>query len=241
MAAKQLPYKWLAGITPCPKGWLVAPARLAAVTLIVEECMVMRSLDEVVDFRPKFDAAAINIPLGYADDPALSGPFGEAEHQGRDFVGWPRRVAVRPTPSRAALNAATREEALALEPWLTRADFRRFKWLREAANTFQPFHQRTFFSANPELSYTLLNEDRPVLSSPFQQDGIVERMALVRNKLPGAEDLMAQMPPDGAGQFHVIQAVGLLWTARRAVGRAINRLPIDPKWDTRGLRMELVR
>ena len=240
MAAKQLPYKWLAGITPCPKGWLIAPARLAAVTLIVEECMVMRTLDEVVDFRPKFDAAAINIPLGFPDDPP-DGRYGECETQAREFVGWPRRVGVRGVPSRAALNAETRAEALALEPWLTRDDFRRFRWLREAATVFQPFHQRTFFSANPELSYTLLNEDRPIASSPFQPEGVVERMGLVRNKLPGAEDLIAQMPPDGAGQFHVMQAVGLLWTARRAVGRAINRLPIDPQWDTRGLRMEIVR
>jgi hypothetical protein len=32
-----------------------------------------------------------------------------------------------------------------------------------------------------------------------------------------------------------------LWTARRAVGRAMNRLPLDPQWDNHGLRMELVR
>lgn len=241
MAAKQLPYKWLAGITPCPKGWLVVPARLAAVTLIVEDCIVMRTLDEVVDFRPKFDAAAINIPMGFPDLPPASGAFGDCETEAREMVGWPRRVAVRPIPSRAALNAPTRAGALALEPWLTRDDFRRFRWLREAANVFQPFHQRSFFSANPELSFALLNEDQPVRSSPFHEDGVLERMALIRNKLPGSEALVAEVPPDGAGQYHVMNAVGLLWTARRACGRAMNRLPIDPKWDTRGLRVELVR
>jgi predicted RNase H-like nuclease len=240
MVLKQLPYKWLAGITPCPGGWLVAPARLAAVTVIVEDCMVMRTLEEVVDFRPKFDAAAINSPLGFPDEPSPD-QYGACEAEARAMVGWPRRVAIRPIPSRAALNAATREEALAIEPWLTSDDFRRFRWLREAALVFQPFHQRSFFSANPELSYTLLNEDQPVLTSPFHEDGVIERMALVRNKLPGAEDLIAAVPPDGAGQTHVMQAVGLLWTARRAVGRAMNRLPLDPQWDNHGLRMELVR
>mgnify|MGYP003335920693 CR=1 FL=1 len=29
--------------------------------------------------------------------------------------------------------------------------------------------------------------------------------------------------------------------ARRAAGRAMNRLPVDPTWDTNGMRMELVR
>ena len=241
MAMKQLPYKWLAGITPCPKGWLVVPARLAAVTLIAEEPMVMRTLEDVVDFRPKFDAAAINIPLGFPDDPSSSVPYGRCESEARVMVGWPRRVAIRPIPSRAALNAPTRTEALEIEPWLTRDDFRRFRWLREAANVFQPFHQRTFFSASPELSYAMLNEDRPVTSSPFHQDGVMERMTLVRSKLPGAEELITLTPPDGAGQIHVMNAVGLLWTARRAAGRAMNRMPIDPQWDTRGLRLELVR
>ena len=241
MAAKQLPYKWLAGITPCPMGWLVVPARLATVTVVVEDPMVMKSLEEVVDFRPKFDAAAINIPLGFPEEPTTDASPGSCEVEAREMVGWPRRVALRPIPSRAALNASTRAEALALEPWLTTDDFRRFRWLRQAANVFQPFHQRSFFSANPELSFTLLNEDRPLRSSPFQEEGVLERMALIRNKLPGTEEIITRVPPAGAGQWHVMNAVGLLWTARRASGRAMNRLPMDPTWDGKGLRIELVR
>lgn len=235
---KQLPYKWIAGITPCPKGWLIVPARLAGVTVVVEDCEVVKTLIDVVDYRPKFDAAAINIPMGFHDVPD---PNGECESEARTMVGWPRRVAIRPIPSRATLHTTTKSAARALEPWLTNDDLRRFRWLREAERTFQPFHQRNFFSANPELSYTLLNEDRPLTTSPFHQDGVIERMNLVRNKLPGVEDIMMRTPPAGAGQFHVVQAAGLLWTARRAVGRAINRLPIDPEWDESGLRVELVR
>jgi predicted RNase H-like nuclease len=203
--------------------------------------MVMKTLEEVVDFRPKFDAAAINIPLGFPDEPTPHESFGSCEDEAREMIGWPRRVALRPIPSRAALNAKTRAEALALEPWLTTYDFRRFRWLIQAANVFQPFHQRSFYSASPELSFTLLNEDQPLRSSPFHEDGVLERMALIRNKLPGAEELITQVPPDGAGQWHVMNAVALLWTARRASGRAMNRLPMDPTWDTKGLRVELVR
>src|SRR5215213_2221024 len=103
MVAKKMPYKWLAGITPCPGGWLIAPARLANVTMIAEEPMVLRTLDEVVDFRPKFDAAAINCPLGYPDEPDPEMRFGACERQARNMIGWPRRVALRPIPSRAAL------------------------------------------------------------------------------------------------------------------------------------------
>ena len=48
-------------------------------------------------------------------------------------------------------------------------------------------------------------------------------------------------PPPGAAQVHLLQATGLLWTARRAAGRAMNRLPAEPTWDTSGMRMELAR
>jgi predicted RNase H-like nuclease len=237
---KQLPYKWLAGITPCPKGWLVLPARLAAVTVVAEDAFVLPHLYDVVDYRPKFDAAAINVAMGFREYPA-GAHGGDAEAEARELVGWPRRVAVRPVPSRAALKAVTREEAQQIEPWLTPDDFRRFRWLRQAEDVFQPFHQRNFFSAQPDLSYTQMNEDLPLTSSPFHEDGIVERMNLVRKRLPGLEEVLLRTPPPGAGQIHVIQAVGLLWTARRASGRAINRLPLDPTWDAHGLRIEIVR
>lgn len=240
MVLKQLPYKWLAGITPCPKGWLIVPARLAGVTVVVEEALVLRTLDEVVDFRPKFDAAAINIPMGFSDLPHPD-TFGNCEREARTMIGWPRRVGVRPLPSRAALNAPSKAKAREIEPWLTSDDFRKFRWLREAERVFQPFHQRNFFSAHPDLSYTMLNGDKPLTTSPFHHDGVLERMALIRNKLPGVEEIILQTPPEGAGQSHVIQATGLLWTARRASGRAINRLPTDPTWDSHGLRVELVR
>lgn len=214
-------------------------ARLAGVTVIVEEATVLRTLYDVVDYRPAFDAAAINIPMGFNDEPA--GPFRPCDIEASEMIGWPRSVGVRRIPCRAALRAPSKAEARELEPWLTKDDFRRFRWLREAEQTFQPFHQRAFFSASPDLSYVLLNDDKPLKTSPFHQDGVLERMALIRNKLPGVEDVILRVPPDGAGQFHVVQAAGLLWTARRAVGHAISRVPLDPAWDTSGLRMELVR
>ncbi len=239
MAAKQLPYKWLAGVTPCPGGWLIVPARLANITVVVEDAIVCRTLMEVVDMRPKFDAAAINIPMGFNDFPSTK--YGACETETRAFIGWPRKVAMRPLPSRAALTAPTKAKARELEPWLTNDDFRRFRWLREAEQIFQPFHQRNFFSAHPDMTFTLLNDEVPLKTSPFHEDGVLERLTLIRNKLPGVEEVITRPLPDGAGRSHVVNAAGLVWTARRAVGRAISRMPLDPTWDTNGLRVEVVR
>ena len=239
MSAQKPPYKMLGGVVPCPGGWLIVPARLAGVTVVAEDPEVVRNLLDVLEFKPKFDAAAIWCPIGFVDEPA--GPYRPCDEEAVSLVGWPRNLAVRPTPSRAALRAPTREEALKLEPWLTPADFRRFKWIREAEENFQPFHQRMFFAAHPDLTFTQLNGDKPLTTSPYQQDGLIERMNLIRDKLPGVEEMVMRTPPQGAGQVHVLQATGLLWTARRAAGRAMQRLPLDPQWDSSGMRMELVR
>jgi len=239
MSATKLPYKILGGIVPCPGGWLILPARLAGVTVVADEPEVVPTLLDVLEYKPKFDAAAIYCPIGFHDSP--SAPYRICDDEARAMVGWPRSIAVRPTPSRASLQAGTRAEAQAIEPWLTRDDFRRFRWLREAQREFQPFHQRTFFAAHPDLTYVQLNDDRPLLSSPYQQDGMLERIALIRDKLPGIEEVASRTPPPGSAQVHLVQAIGLLWTARRIAGRAMQRVPLDPDWDTSGMRMELVR
>lgn len=239
MVASRLPYKTLGGIVPCPGGWLIVPARLAGVTVNVEEPEVVRTLLDALEYKPKFEAAAIYAPVSFYEFP--QGPYRPCDAEARQMVGWPRIVGIRPMPSRAALKAKSREEARQIEPWLTSDDFRRFKWWREAERDFQPFHQRTFFAAHPDLSFTNLNGDLPVTSSPYHPEGVVERMHLIRDKLPGVEDVIMRPPPAGAGQVHVMQACALIWTARRAAGRAMSRLPADPTWDDMGMRMELVR
>lgn len=233
------PYKTIGGIVPCPGGWLIVPARLAGVTVVVEDPEVVRTLADVLDYKPKFDAAAIWCPIGFHDEPV--GPYRDCDAEAQDTIGWPRRIAVRPTPSRAALRAASRDEAKALEPWLNRDDLRRFKWLREAEELFQPFHQRTYFAAHPDLTFADLNGDVPLTTSPYHEDGILERMGLIRDRLPGVEEVVMRTPPPGAAQVHLLQAAALVWTARRVAGRAMQRLPFEPEWDTAGLRMELVR
>lgn len=238
MTAK-LPYKMLGGVVPCPGGWLIVPARLAGVTVVAEDAWVVPTLLDVLEFKPKFEAAAIWAPIGFYDEP--QGPYRPCDAEAREYVGWPRRIAIRPVPSRAALHAATREEALAIEPWLTRDDFRRFKWLREAEREFQPFHQRSYFAAHPDLTFSQMNNDIPLTTSPYHEDGVLERMALIRDKMPGVEEIVTRTPPPGAAMVHMVEATGLLWTARRAAGRAMQRLPLDPNWDSTGMRMELVR
>jgi predicted RNase H-like nuclease len=239
MTAQHSPFLMLGGIVPCPGGWLVMPARLANATVIMEPSVVLPTLTEVLDYKPTFEAAAIHAPIGLHDSPVE--PYRPCDAEAREIVGWPRLVAIRPVPSRAALRAESLEAARALEPWLTKDDLRWFRWWREAEVAFQPFHQRTWFASHPELSFFMMNGDEQLTSSPYSADGHAQRRKLVLERMQGTEDLLDGIPPVGAGHVHVLRAAALLWTARRATGRAVNRLPADPTWDDTGLRMELVR
>ena len=86
-----------------------------------------------------------------------------------------------------------------------------------------------------------MNNDVPLATSPYHEDGQLERLALIRDKMPGLDDIVTRTPPPGSAMVHMVQGTGLLWTARRAAGRAMQRLPMDPNWDSSGMRMELVR
>ena len=238
MVAKKLPYKNIAGIASCPAGWLVLPARLAGITVSAEDAFVLRKLIDVLDFRPTFDAAAIDAPMGLFDAP--SGQYRPCDRDARDYVGWPRMVAINGTPSRAAIGASNRE-VMDIEPWMTKHDVRRMRWVREAARELQPYHSRSFFSAHPDVSFTAMNSDEPLATSPHHEDGRLERLELIRERLPGVDDVVTRTPPDGAGGVHMLQAAALLFTARRAAGRGISRMPLDPMWDDTGIRMEIVR
>lgn len=99
----------------------------------------------------------------------------------------------------------------------------------------------SFFSANPDVSFTAMNGDEPLKTSPYHEDGRLERLELIRERLPGVDEIVMRVPPVGAGLVHLLQAGALLFTARRGAGRAISRMPIDPTWDDTGMRMEIVR
>ena len=167
-------------------GWCCRRAS-PGITVAAEEAFVLPRLFEVLDFRPTFEAAAINAPMGLFDTP--SGQFRPCDHEAREYVGWPRVVAINGTPSREAIRASN-GEARRMEPWMTKHDIRRLRWLREAEKELQPYHSRSFFSANPDVSFTVMNSDVPLTTSPYHEDGRIERLELIRDRLPGVDDVI---------------------------------------------------
>ncbi len=234
-----LPFKPLAGVVPCPGGWLVQPARLFTATIVPEEPFVLPTITDVIDYRPTFLYLVIDAPIGLPDSPF--GGFRQCDLDARDLLGWPRRLSIPRVPSREALYATNMQKAQAAEPWLTPLAYRRFRWIREVDAEIQAYHQRHIFSGVPDLSVLLVNGDAPPSTSAFWRDGPAERLALFQERLPGLRAISMAKAPKGASLRHVLNAAALLWTARRIAGRAITRLPRDPEWDEQGRRIEIVR
>ena len=192
MAAAKLPYKMLGGIVPCPGGWLIVPARLAGVTVVAEDPEVVTTLLDVLEFKPKFDAAAI-----YARSASTTSPPGRTARATRRPATSSAGRADRHAPDAVACRAARRDpraEALELEPWLTRDDFRRFKWLREAEREFQPFHQRIVLRRAPRPHVRAAEQRRAAAVVAVPAGRRARAHGLIRDKMPGVEEIVTRTP-----------------------------------------------
>jgi len=234
-----LPYRTLAGVVPCPKGWLIASAKLQGITLAPEQPRVVPTFLEVLDYKPAFQVVALFSPVGLLDAPDSRGRT--CDRQARAVLGRPRSSAVLSAPVRAAIKCGTYAEAKEANGGrLSAIGWRLLKRTAEVHEQMAPYWQRTIFEVHPELSFFQLNDNVPVRFSKHTQAGQDERRALLHAHMPGVERIVDERVP-GANAAHVLDAAACLWTARRIVARGVVHLPEYPEWDSEGLRMEFVQ
>lgn len=217
----------------------MASAKLQGITLAPEDPQVFASFLEVLDYKPAFQVVALFCPVGLFDDPAARGR--SCDQAARRLLGWPRAGAVLSAPARDALESATyKDAAVANGGKLSVVGWSVMKKIAEVNAAIAPYWQRTVFEVHPELSFYQLNEDRPLRFSKHRAAGKAERRALLEGRLPGVNRIL-DAHVARASPAHLLDATACLWTARRIASHAINRVPEDPEWDSRGLRMEIVR
>jgi predicted RNase H-like nuclease len=234
-----LPYRTLAGVVPCPNGWLMASAKLQGITMAPEQPQVVRTFLEVLDYKPAFQVVALFSPVGLLDEPDSRGRT--CDREARALLGRPRAGAVLSTPVRAALKCDTYAEAKEANGGrLSTVGWRVLKRTVEVHAQMAPYWQRTIHEVHPELSFFQLNEDTPVRFSKHTQAGREERRALLVGHVPGVERIIDERVA-GATPAHVLDAAACLWTARRIISRGVVHLPEHPEWDSEGLRMGFVR
>jgi predicted RNase H-like nuclease len=227
-----LPYKLLAGVEPCPDGWLVVTGKLQGVTLFPEPAQVLGKLTEILDYRPSFEVVAIHVPIGL---PGELAPGGRAcDREARRLLGRRRAAAIMSPPPRSVLGADLQPEGLSA---VARVLLPR---IQEAHREIASYHQRLVYEVHPELGFYDLNGDRPLRYAKRTTMGREERLKLLSDRIPGVERVLENRPETVALPA-LLDACVNLWTARRIAARAVKRLPEVPEWNEDGLRMELVR
>jgi len=230
-----LPYQILAGVEPCPGGWLVAPGNLQGITMTPQPAYLQRSLADVLDYRPSFAVVALHAPVGLVDGPGESRP---CDVSARELLG-PRAGAAVPAPSRPLLNARSYDEAKQIDPSIDIVRWRSLPKAAEAVLEVQSWRQRAVWEVNPELSFRQMNEETVLRYGRRSVHGMKERRDLLRRNLPGSERVLAQRP-QGVREGKLLDALADLWMARRIMARAITRLSEPPAWDEDGVRMDIV-
>jgi predicted RNase H-like nuclease len=234
-----LPYTVIAGVVPHQPGWLMVGAKLQGATMAPETPRLLGTFADVLDDKPAPAVIALFAPVGLLDKPDAGGR--ECERAARALLGRRRGPAIRSAPSWLAVNGNQPPEGLGLDA-VTASLLPHFA---EVAREMAPYRQRTVYEVHPELSFYQLNDDQPLESSKRSAAGRHQRRELLEQRIPGVERILDTSLSDASGtqlrQIQLLDATACLWTARRILARAVTRLPVDPVWDSQGLRMEIVR
>ena len=227
-----LPYTVVAGVTPFNDKWLVASAKMAGSTFAPEPPKAYDSFLEVLSERPSFAVVVVNVPIGFLDTPEMGART--CDRQARALLGR-RGTAVHNAPSRAVFDGRVEPDKDGLDA-VTRTMLPRY---REVAAEMSPYRQRVVYEGHPELSFFQLHKDSPLKKSKVVTEGKEERRVILEDRIRGSERYL-DATVIGVPQKHLYDCFALLWTARRVFGHAAKRIPVEPEWDSEGIRMEMV-
>ena len=228
-----LPYKVVAGVTPCGPSWLVAPAKLQGTIFAPEDPQLISPFGEVLDQRPTYSVIALNAPVGYLDQSAAGGRT--CDREARSLLGPKRGSSIQSAPVRSPSN-----ELEFLPDHLDAISMTLLPRYREVAGEMAPFRQRTVYEVHSDVCFFELNEGKSMQWSKQSEKGLHERRELLEAKFPGATRILSAELA-GVSLAHLLDVAVFVWTARRIFARAAVRIPRDPEWDEQGLRMEIVR
>src|SRR4051794_18487582 len=231
-----LPYRLIAGVEPCPGGWLAVGARLQGISAFPTEPVVYPTFVELLDERPSWDVVAIHCHLSFPEEDTQGGRT--CDREARKLLGWPRSGAIGSPPSRHYLRTGDLDARA--HKGLNPINARMMRRYAEVAEEMQPYRQRQVFEVHPELSFFQLNDDQPMKYAKETPEGIKERRDLVVARIPGADTVLEASLP-GVELRHLLDATADMVTARRIAARAVERIPEDPEWDEQGIRMEILR
>lgn len=160
-----------------------------------------------------------------------------------------RHVCVFTPPCREALAAASYEEAVAANRLhcdgtaISLQAFNIRERIKAVDDLMTPAHQERIREGHPEVVFAALNGGRPLKNTKDTEEGIGERMVLLRKAGVPSFDPSAERARLGRGEValdDIVDAAAMLLTARHVISGTAERLPLGGgQRDERGLLMEM--
>ena len=200
----------VAGVDGCRAGWVAFKVEVPALTTSVD----VADLREVLDTRPAdLACVGIDIPIGLLEGPRA------CDKAARKLLGQPRGSSVFPAPCRPALGAQTYAEASSINRQKIGRGLSQQAWgiapkIKQVDDAITSECQRWAFEVHPEVCFWALNQHRPMAHNKKTQEGIAERIALLRRVFPEIETHLANRPAR-VGADDLLDAAAAAWTALR--------------------------
>jgi predicted RNase H-like nuclease len=232
----------VAGVDGCRGGWCTV---LWDLSTGVWQARVLPSFTEVAGWCRGSRRIGVDMPIGLADR-AESGGRACDRHL-RALLGANRGASVFAPPVRAALDAQTYGEALAINrdtgpgaPGISIQCYNLFPRLRELDAWITPARQRRVREAHPEFVFWRLNARQPVAPAKRSPKGRGMRVELLaRAGFSEAHGLLACQVPRGAARDDLIDACALAVAMRDLILGCSARVGARGGRDAKGLSMEI--
>ena len=202
---------FVAGVDGCRGGWVSFKVELPARVISVEVIDLPAWLRER---PPDLACVGIDIPIGL-----LNGSRA-CDKAARKLLGQPRGTSVFAAPCRAAVHAATYEEASAVNRQKTGRGLSQQAWgivpkIKQVDDAITPDCQRWAFEVHPKVCFWALNQRRPMThNNKKTKEGAAERIALLRRVFPEIDTHLANRPAR-VGADDLLDAAAAAWTALR--------------------------
>jgi predicted RNase H-like nuclease len=224
---------FVAGIDGCRGGWVAFKVDLTSLDTSVE----LIDLPSIFSKKPDDLAIlAIDIPIGLLDGPRA------CDKAARKLLGRPRGSSVFPPPCRSALGAQTYEEASSINRQKTTRGMSQqasgiAPKIKQVDDAITSDCQQWVFEVHPEVCFWALNQHRPMAHKKTAQEGIAERIAILRPVFSQIEKHVADRP-SRVGADDLLDAAAAAWTGLR-LHRGKAECVCSPEYDEKGLAVTI--
>jgi predicted RNase H-like nuclease len=231
---------WVAGVDGYKNGWFVVLYEIQSESI---HCLAIKTFAEVLSLSPLPKVIAVDIPIGLLD---------AARHGGRDCDVEARRLlkirrnSVFSPPVRAATCAMDYDSAKRANRESSPSNIGISKQAYEIAPKIHDVdavmtreQQDRIFEVHPELCFFEMG-GQPMKNGKKTEVGYRERKSLLPRFSEVIQELEIKRLPK-LQKDDVLDACAACWTAIRILEKVAVRIPSEPHFDSKGLRMEMWR